>query len=334
MCDVLLLVEVELADLLRGLADRLGHAVNDLLDDHHPLRAAEATEGGVAGLVGLAQVAHHARIGDFVAVIDVQEGAVHDGAAQVQCVASIVVQVGVQRHQLALVREANLVGCQEGVTLAHALHVLVAVIDEAHRPSGVVGGDGAADVADSTAGFLAAKATAEALCLGDDLVGRDAEAASNHLLMLRWGLGGGDAQQLVLLRGDHNGAMGLQVEMLLAAHLHLALQHLVRCLEAGVYVAAVNPALVGLEVQGVIVGFLALLVGHDGWEVLVLNNNLADSVAGNVRSAGHDNADRLPHTSDNFICKDNLVLGNGAPSLLWHILGAEEGGDAFHLKGL
>eukprot|EP00951_Prasinocladus_malaysianus_P043594 scaffold546993_cov25-Prasinocladus_malaysianus.AAC.1 len=72
------------------------------------LRAAKAAVGCVGGLVGPAKMAGGPDIGDLVAVVDVKQSAVHDGGAQVQCVARVVVQIYVQGVQLALLGEADL----------------------------------------------------------------------------------------------------------------------------------------------------------------------------------------------------------------------------------
>ena len=72
------------------------------------LGPSKAAEGSVGGSVGLADVADRADVGDPVAVVAVQQCAVHDRVAEVQRVACIVVQVDVQRNQPALLGEADL----------------------------------------------------------------------------------------------------------------------------------------------------------------------------------------------------------------------------------
>ena len=63
-----------------------------------------------------------------------------------------------------------------------------------------------------------------------------------------WHLGGGEGVDLVHLLGDDDGGVGLQVEVLLAAHTRLALQHVVavvageHCLDVAA-VQAVVPVL-------------------------------------------------------------------------------------------
>src|SRR6185436_12904743 len=54
-------------------------ATDDVLGDEHPLRAAEATEGRLRGLVGPGDPALHTDVRDEVGVVDVAQGAREDG---------------------------------------------------------------------------------------------------------------------------------------------------------------------------------------------------------------------------------------------------------------
>lgn len=72
------------------------------------LGSAKASVGGVAGNVCFAAIAHHAHIGNLVGCVSVQQGAVHDGCAQVQGVACVVVQLAVQGLYLAVLVESHL----------------------------------------------------------------------------------------------------------------------------------------------------------------------------------------------------------------------------------
>mmetsp|Transcript_11607 Transcript_11607/g.27570 ORF Transcript_11607/g.27570 Transcript_11607/m.27570 type:complete len:435 (-) Transcript_11607:526-1830(-) len=181
---IALAVEVELPDLLWGLPKLPCDALHDLLYHHHPLRAAKASEGRVGGLIGPTDVPDSSHVGDPVAVVNVQQRAVHDRGAQVERVARVVVEVGIQGDQTALRGEAHLVARQESVPLPGRLHVLVAVEDEAHRPARVVCRNGAGDVTKGPAGLFPPKPAAEPLCFGDNLVGGNPEAPSDDLLVL------------------------------------------------------------------------------------------------------------------------------------------------------
>jgi len=76
------------------------------------LRSPKASVGSVAGNVGLAAEAHHAHVGDLVGVVNVHHGSFHDGCAQVQAVASVVVQLAVQGLHLAVLVEGDLKASQ------------------------------------------------------------------------------------------------------------------------------------------------------------------------------------------------------------------------------
>ena len=85
------------------------HNVQAAVADTAPhLRTPKPSEGGVAGNVGLAAVAHDPHIGDLVGCINVEQGSVHDGSTQVQSIAGIVVQLAVQSLNLARLIEAHL----------------------------------------------------------------------------------------------------------------------------------------------------------------------------------------------------------------------------------
>ncbi len=76
------------------------------------LRSSKASVGSVTGDVGLAAEAHHAHIGDLVGVVNVHHGSFHDGCAQVQAVAGVVVQLTVQGLHLAVLVECDLKASQ------------------------------------------------------------------------------------------------------------------------------------------------------------------------------------------------------------------------------
>ena len=72
------------------------------------LRTTKASEGSVAGNVGLAAISNHPHIGDLVCSIHVQQGTVHDGCAQVQTIPSVVVQLALQCLHLSRLVKSNL----------------------------------------------------------------------------------------------------------------------------------------------------------------------------------------------------------------------------------
>ena len=74
--DGWVLVEVDAAHIQRILAKLAGNVVDHRLDAEHALRPAEATECGGALHVRLAAVPDDVQVGQVVAVVDVQDGAV------------------------------------------------------------------------------------------------------------------------------------------------------------------------------------------------------------------------------------------------------------------
>ena len=129
-------VEVPPPQLVRGQAQPRGAAAQDVLDDDHALRAAEATERGVGGAVGLGHPAVHLDVGDPVGVVDVAQGPGQHRLGQVQAPAAVAGQRGPQRAQPQLLVEAHLPGGEERVPFAGQLDVLVPVEAQAHRAAG------------------------------------------------------------------------------------------------------------------------------------------------------------------------------------------------------
>jgi len=76
------------------------------------LRSTKASVGSVTGDVGLAAEAHHAHVGDLVGVVNMHHSSFHDGCAQVQAVAGVVIQLTVQGLHLAILVECNLKASQ------------------------------------------------------------------------------------------------------------------------------------------------------------------------------------------------------------------------------
>ena len=97
------------------------------------LGPAKAAESGVAGRVGAADVALDSHVRNLIAVLAVEQRPIHDAGAEVQGVAGIVVQVQVQRHQLALVCEAHLRADKQSASpvarkIQHRLTVVLCVM--------------------------------------------------------------------------------------------------------------------------------------------------------------------------------------------------------------
>jgi hypothetical protein len=91
-------VEVATAQLGRVEPQRRRAAADDVLDHEHPLRAAEAAERGLRGLVGLRDPAVHEHVGDPVGVLDVAQRPGEDGLGEVEAPAAVGGQRGLERR--------------------------------------------------------------------------------------------------------------------------------------------------------------------------------------------------------------------------------------------
>lgn len=89
-----------------------------------------------------------------------------------------------------------------------------------------------------TPGLFAPEATADPLHAHVYPINWHAEHMSYELLDLRGMLGRGENLDLVLLARNGQGAVGLEIKVLLSAHSRLALQHVIGLREALVYVSS------------------------------------------------------------------------------------------------
>ena len=134
-----LAVEIERAHLVGVAAELVGDAVERILHDHDALRPAEAAEGGVRLLVGLAGIADGAEVRHPVGVVGMGERAGDHARRQVEAPAGIGRQHRIERQHAALVVEAHRVAIEEAVALAGRDHVDLARQAELHRPAGLGG---------------------------------------------------------------------------------------------------------------------------------------------------------------------------------------------------
>mmetsp|Transcript_5665 Transcript_5665/g.14062 ORF Transcript_5665/g.14062 Transcript_5665/m.14062 type:complete len:241 (-) Transcript_5665:1632-2354(-) len=194
-----LLVQIQLAHLLRRLVQPPRYAIHPHLREQHALRPPEAAERGVGRHVRLAALAGDADVGDLVRAVRVEQRAVHDSSRQVQAVTRVVVQPHVQRQDLTLRAVPHLVLAEECVARASDSHVHVAVQHQRHRLAQVERRDRGAHVEERGARLLTAEAAAHALDLTYHLVARQAERLGDELLVLHGGLRGGNSVHLVVV---------------------------------------------------------------------------------------------------------------------------------------
>ena len=153
-----------------------------------------------------------------------EERAVGDRAGEVGGEAAAGGEGAVDGEDAPRLVEADLVVVQEVVALAGRDHVVVAVGAELHRAVPFLGCDGGDRGEEVRLGFLAAEASAHAADDDGHGVRGNAEDVGDHVLHLGGVLGGGIDRDVVVLARDGEGDHALEVEMVLAADAHPALQ--------------------------------------------------------------------------------------------------------------
>ena len=222
-----------------GLDPEQGRAAaDDVLDDQHPLRAAEAAEGSLRGLVGPGDPAVHADVRDAVGVVDVEQRAREHGFGEVEAPAAVGGQRRLERREAAVVVEADAPGGVEPVPLAGHRHVLLAGQPQPDRSAGQRGAQGGDRGEPVRLHLLAAEAAAHAQALHGDPVAGQAEHVRGDLLGLGRVLGAGLHEHLAVLVDHRQRAVRLEVEVLLSGEVDLALEDVGRAGKPGGDVAA------------------------------------------------------------------------------------------------
>ena len=216
-------IEIELADFERILADREGHFIDDALGADHALRAAEAAEGGVGDGVGVER--HRFRVDGRIeiGVVAMEQRPVADRTRQVGGKAAAQRISEVDAENIALVIEADLVVDREIVPLAGGGHVLVAVEPDLHRALELLGRDSGNRRALVSLRFLAAEAAAHAAHFDRHRMARHAERMGDQVLCFARPLCRAIDDHLVVLAGDRQRDLALEIEMVLAAEPHAVL---------------------------------------------------------------------------------------------------------------
>ncbi len=127
-------------------------------------------------------------------------------------------------QDMAVIVEADLVIADEIVALAGDDHVVVAVRPQLHRPLQLAGRQRRDDGEQVGLGFLAAEPAAHAPDLDRDGMRADAEHLRHHVLHLARVLGRGHHQHVLILAGNGERDLALEVEMILTADRHRGLE--------------------------------------------------------------------------------------------------------------
>ena len=232
-----LTVEVALAQLHRIETEQRRAAAEDVLDHQHALWTAEAAERRVRRLVGLGDAAVHPDVGEPVGVVDVAQRAGEHRLREVEAPAAVGGQGRVQGDDAPVLVEADPPVGMEPVPLARHGQVLGAVQPQPDRTSGerrTQRGDRRKAV---RLHLLAAEAAAHAQALHRDLVVVPAQHVGHDLLRLGGVLGAALDEDLLALVDVGQGAMGLEIEVLLAGELEVAAEDMGGGGEAGLDVA-------------------------------------------------------------------------------------------------
>ncbi len=157
-----ILVQVDAAHIERVLAQLVGNVFDHRLDAEHALRAAKAAERSGTLHVRFATVADDVQVGQVVAVVDVQDGAVVHRAGVIGAVAATRGQHHVQTQDAAFVVKARLVVDPKIMTLAGDGHVIVPVGAQLDRPVQLEGRQRSALAEDAGVAFFAPESAAHA----------------------------------------------------------------------------------------------------------------------------------------------------------------------------
>ena len=322
-----LLVEVDVSNLLRGLAQFSRHPVHPHLGEDHALRTAEAAERGVGRQVRLAAPAVDPHVGDLVRAVAVKNRSVHDGRGQVQGVARVVVQHHVQREDLTLGGVPNLVLTQERVPLTGDGHVDVPVQHQGDRLAHVKRRYRGADVEKRRPRLLPAKSAPQALGLAHDPVARDLQRGRYELLVLLRRLRGRDGDEVVVVPAPHEADHRLEVEVLLAAAPGVSLDDAAGGFafgHGGVDVAVLD-AVVREPGPGVVrVRGDGLVDVENRRKLLVLDPDEPGSFQRDILRIRHHDADGVADAGDVLGREHLLVQHGGSYDVVRHVLRREE----------
>ncbi len=312
-------VEVALPGLERVEAHRVGDLLEHPLADDHALGPAEAAKGGVGDGVGLQRQGAQLDRGQPVAIVGVEQAAVGDRAGEVRRPAAAGGEGHVEALDQALLVEADLVVDDEVVALAGDDHVVVAVgpaLGGASRPLGDEGAQAGEQVA---LGLLAAEGAAHAADLDGHRVRGDAQHLGDHVLDLGRVLRRRIDGDLVVLAGDRQGDLPLEIEVLLPADPHPAGQAPGRRGDGGLGVAAAQGQGIGDQHAGRQGGVHV----EDRRQFLVLDHRELDGTPRLLARRGGDGEDRLAHELDEIGREQRLVVAVGRADV---VLAGDVGG--------
>jgi len=277
------------------------------LDRDDALRPAEAAKRGVALGVGLAAIRGDVHIAQEVGVVGVEHRPVGHRPGEIGAEAAIGQHGELQAGDQSAVIETHGVVVGERVALAGDHEVVVAVQPQLDRAAELVRGHGRPNGEVAGLRLLAAEAAAHAPALHTHTVVVDAQRVRHPVLCLARVLGAGIHHPLVLLLRQHVGDLAFQVEVLLAADLEPAAQHMRGARQSGLGVAASHAH---RRQHETLRGQRLAHVEHRG-QGFDAQAHRACGLARLHHRLGHHQADDAADVLDRVDGEDRLVVGEG-----------------------
>jgi len=277
--------------------------------------------------VGAGDPAVQPDVRDPVGVVDVAQRSGQDRLGQVQAPAAVRGEGGVQRLQQPVVVEADPPPGVEPVSLAGHRDVLGASEPDAHGAAGDDGTERRDRGVPVRLHLLAAEGPTHPQRLHGDLVGAAAEHVRDDLLGLRGVLGAALHEDLTGLVDVRQGALRLEVEVLLARHLGDAAEHVGRRCEAALHVAALDGGLGALEApRGDRLGD-----AEDRGQRLVVDLDGGGAETCGLERLAQDPAHRVADVAD-LAGEQRLVVSHPGVVAARHVVGREHPDDAGDLE--
>ncbi len=320
-------VEVQLADVERVLAERIGYLFDDPLTAEHALRSAEAAKCGIGNRIGFKRLRGEFHMWIEVGIIRMEKGAVGDRPGEIGRITAPSGIICLDRTDAAIVIEADVVVDEEVVALAGGHHVVVAVRAKLDGTAKLARGDRGECRELVALGFLAAKGAAHPADIHCDGVGWNAKHLRDHTLHFAWVLRGDPDRYFVVLAGDSQRDMPFEIEMLLAADPHAPLEPARGPLQLAKGVAPLERQRRGYQSATSRHG-----IDHINRRRQVAIGDLRKpcSAAGDIPCLGNDRKGRLTMKLDETVGEHRLVMQVGGADVvgMWHVPGGEDGNDA------
>jgi len=299
-------VEIGLADVERIAAEFPGDLVDDALDRHHPLRAAETAERGIRHRVGLDATRIDAGVAEEIGVVGVEHGAIDHAQTDVRRAAAARVEIDIDAADAAVAVEADRVVDQKVVAFAGHRHVGVAIEPELARLPGRARRQRGNDRPLRCLRFLAAEAAAHAAYgAGHERI-RQCKNAGDDMLHFARMLGRGIDQHRAILAGQRKRDLAFQIKMLLAADADASFAPQRRCGDRLGDVAVDE----GVVRQHGLAGRFALLDRDVGLFRVDLDPHEQGSAPRGVARGGDDRKHRLA-VEENFRMRKDRLVGAG-----------------------